>query len=565
MPVVLANPSDPFFVVAREFSELLSAPLLTTEKADPARARASTYLVASSPFLDQRLVRHLKDSGLASLGIVSAPNLGQAREVCFRLAEDRSHCIAKSWIATSGLMSEALAGDFEFIDTGAVKADDFRVLTRAHAGLGLVVGHGREDVCYFENFAICGQTSGLACGSCTPDECPIHKTKIFGNEVGAELLIVFSCYAGRIGEGLFPPECRLSLSLLQGSSRSIIAPAGLLTLTSDLIAVAVRAFLTGSSPADIANLCEDFHRINTGEHIELNVFGDPGVSGTVVRNMRVSARQGRKDVERLAGHLRCIESGLKSLRSLGLLPEEGEELALALERSFDKLGRLAHQVAAGRSFGQKLVSIADDFRALAKGMEEQVMQTLMWSVGERYFWLAEHYDWFKRVENDSGVCPQCLNDTRLETFRHPFETTDDRIRVSCERCGVIEDRGRSGASVTLPRYKTEVSSGNNVMIELETTISGPTKDLLIGAAINSGASLVKYSEVRYESGRVDNLPCRLREGGTVTIRIYISRPRAGIYVAKVFAVRDLHITEASSPISFLGDAAGYTKSCDDQG
>ena len=60
----------------------------------------------------------------------------------FQGAASLSPASPPPWIATSGLMSEALAGDFEFIDTGAVKADDFRVLTRAHAGLGLVNPNG---------------------------------------------------------------------------------------------------------------------------------------------------------------------------------------------------------------------------------------------------------------------------------------------------------------------------------------------------------------------------------------------------------------------------------------
>lgn len=193
--------------------------------------------------------------------------------------------------------------------------------------------------------------------------------------------------------------------------------------------------------------------------------------------------------------------------------------------------------------------------AAQREVEDAVLESILRRTRKTYFWMASFYsDRVCRMRRD-GRCPLCQTPAREEWFEHPFRRLAPRIRLTCARCGIVQDRAETGPLVRLspPRVSAE-AGGISVRTDLEIEATGET---VLAACVNKGGRVIRGADWT-ESGSEQrlSLPTRLagERKGSIQLRLVGAKP--GIYFVKVFAIANLQLTEASAPFPHflhLGD------------
>lgn len=545
---VFSDPRDLYWPIAERLAYKLSIPLVSVLEAKETTSYRSAYLFCSPKSLEQEIVQRMNRRGLA-LGILSAPNIDVARQVADRFGSEKPGARQSPWVAgNTNVLPQIVREDVQLIDTSVVDCDDFLSFMSSRASFGLIIGHGREDVCYFDNLAICGQARELPCDSCSPTNCAIQKPKVPADALSARVLFVLSCYAGKIGDGLFPPECRLSQSMLQGGASSVIAPAGIVTMTSELVSFVLESLENGLGPWELARVVEEYQQASIGETIELNVFGNPGT--TSYPRPSLDGVFKKAQFHPLIDEVARINEGAKALEALELLEGRSSDLSNALENSANKLSRLSRYSISNPETNSRLKKIVGSFVGLSQEIEEDIIDLLVKRSTSGYFWVAECYDWFVRHQSLVTDCIKCGSTAKSETFTHPWHRQQSRIRVTCSRCGVVEDRSSAGPRMRIAQHsciRNQIVTSVELKL-LETDGIGA----LVGASINNAREMLNHAEIVFPSGHVERLPCRLQEPGPYTVKLsLLAEIPDGVHVAKIFASKSMHLTEASTPIPLL--------------
>ena len=135
-------------------------------------------------------------------------------------------------------------------------------LQKNRTQLGILVGHGREDVLYLSKIAICGKNkSSTLAPSCTPTNCPYPQEKFPVRNFNAKYLCILSCSAGKIGSGLFPMSSRLGFGSIESSSLACITTRSLFTLDNDLVEEFLECLEHPTTLGALAKKIGDFYEI----------------------------------------------------------------------------------------------------------------------------------------------------------------------------------------------------------------------------------------------------------------------------------------------------------------
>jgi hypothetical protein len=528
----------------------------------------SVTLIASWKRINHTLIQLLRSSLLISgkrrrnFGLITGLSLEMLEEFATRSTIPPSTDLAPGWIlADAKLLSNIRCSSRQLL------AGDLMPATLPHAikpiaDFGVLVGHGREDICYFSSFAVCGQSSLTnAVRPCHPDQCPYKLPKIYADKVTARIIVLLSCSAGKIGNGLFPSVCRLSLSSLSGGTTVCLAAHSLFTLTPGLVEYIMSLLEEGVSVGEVARLAGEWHEIATGEPDPFIVFGDPDVapyrkainkSSLVSQHWSLANTDSLKKIENISDRLANIYEGLETLKILELLPKIGFSLKLLIDEKEKTLTHLISIAKSNERARQHLESIWSKIELISQEVESTLIHQLVEKSLDDYFWLTSQYTHYVMIERRELACILCSSPAVQERFNHPFRSLNSRVRLTCSRCGIIQDYPINGSRIYINSVNIQ-NEKDEFQAFLEMEIDSVNMIGLLNVAINKGRKLLDKSEliVSVEPEKHFDLPCRVVPSGREQIRLHIRAITQGVYFAKVFWIEDLQLTVASAPISVL--------------
>ena len=553
---IFIHRTDPSFLLVKNSTSALEVQLITIEDIEaPFDDCPPSLFVSSSKELSQESVIQLKNSGVEVCGIITSKSPAGIIRLLRRILSSKKKFHTSGWVCGNEKQLLHLPENVRKLNTDIMSIDFFLGEIGVDAMYGILIGHGREDVCYWEHFAICGQECNSPVSACAPTYCHIPKPKINMKWCQAGILLVLSCLAGKIGHGLFPAECKLSSTYLASGGRAVIAPTGLLTVTPELVITAIYLIESGVPASQIALQLHEYQREFIGEFVTFNVFGDPTAfvsqeyMGTKPSSPLVSKISTLKDRDQL---LRYLE-GLTSLATLKLLSTEAVSLRDTLQYSLDTLGKLSYQIEKGRQPRSRFIDFYSEFREECTKIENEVAMQLFKSTNNGYFWLLERYDWFERDSGPDGQCGLCGSRTTSTKFSHPLQACTPRLLVVCENCGVIEDRDTLGvtASVTALSVLKRQNGSVGAVADIKVSSFKMGKEIVISINVNNAANSLKRSYIREISTNSSLQPFKQKFKNEYRFQIELDGCPPGVYILKIFLLSELHLTIASAPISTL--------------
>ena len=423
--------------------------------------------------------------------------------------------------------------------------------TSATAPFGVITGHGREDICYFNKFAICGQHTALENKPCNPCDCPYDLPKVHGDTFAARILVILSCSAGKIGSGLLPSNCRIHLSCQTEHVDAIIAPVGLFTITVNLVEYVTKLLLEQKTVGEIAHAAENAQKILTGENVTFAVFGDPNISAELTSN-RKSPRALIKPTDKIA--LEALRSKIshladqaENLSSLSINDGTVDKFLNAQRSGAKSIGRLLKKAHTEPKCGEILSALVKDMTQTGDRIDETVVACIIEKTRRQFFWLSHHYDWYVFKRETFNRCYICASAASIRTFVHPFRTTDVRHRTTCERCGVTEDRaGNQPISTRVEISILRGSAATEVRLALKTT--KPIAQSFVDVGINNSKQL-HYTASAILGPREIALPARFTLEDEFHIRLILSNPVNGCYFVKICLAASMQLNILSIPIA----------------
>ena len=279
---VFAHPNDDVYMVAKKFA------IKTHQQFEDWNSELSwpqisirTYpvyftIILSNKFVNDDLLENLNlkvAKGILRYGIIT----GNKEAIIHQLKKPSNTTNkSKNWL----LADNKFVTKKNFKNIEKLNATSFSNLQKRLArrsAVGIILGHGREDVVYFESYALCGwNTTGSAISICKTDYCPYPQKKILASTIAAEFVALLSCSAARISNGLFPLEYNLVNSLMGANTKACIAPFKLFTIRDGFIEYFVRLLESHLCISDIVYHLGSWYKSATGEENPFIALGNPG-------------------------------------------------------------------------------------------------------------------------------------------------------------------------------------------------------------------------------------------------------------------------------------------------
>lgn len=434
----------------------------------------------------------------------------------------------RPWILLPDDMATLTGTHAQAIQGSRVGAQQLRALADRRADYAMVVGHGREDVLSFGARGLCGQAStGSSSARCRPDSCSYSFPKSGADALRAEVLLMLSCNAARLGVGLMPPDCRLALRAARHCA-AVVAPTRLFTLSSNLVRLMDAACHRGCSAAEIAELANEYQSSHYGEGNVFAVLGLPWMRSGALR-------PGLKTLAAVLPHASSAWAELdEQQRILDYL------LQLALVG--DSCARVNHLV-------QRIVNAGEtDAAALSVGAQatgvllELAAHELQDRTEARPYWLSSTYVARAAGMETLASCVVCSQPAVWSSLLHQRHGHLNRSRLTCLRCGVVLDRPSAAIWRTL-RWTQETgdsrkqSSSPRLCLKLH-TLACPQRPLWLAIGINGSAR----DSFRVRGGSIQRLSSRYTK-----LDIRFAQPRPGTYFVKAYVLGPSGIAELAFP------------------
>lgn len=560
--VVLADPRDPAYEIAIRHSHRHGRALRQWTLGEPppplSPQGGSVTLVASWSLLEHSTVeslrRHLGPAAdRRPWGVLTGATLSMIGNLADRLVPVPTEIRRPGWVLASRQIIDRIACPARTLIAEALTLTSLREATHKGAHFGVIAGHGREDVCYFANFAICGQSTCLKSRPCAKDHCPYLLDKIYADEIAARITCLLSCSAGRIGAGTLPSSCRLALSMLLGGAAACLAPTSLFSLSTGLIEYVVQLLLDGKPVGEIARLAAVWYEKATGDQDPFVVFGDPEVTsaerlatGTGTLHWRLADEQECLAVDQIASQLHDTVSGLERIQALGYLSEDGEALKTILARQDHQFAELIQLARSSDQLRAELGKLWSRIAPLRDEVELSIVRDMALRAQTEYMWLAGSYRAYSLHKGNDTTCSRCGSQARQDSFLHPFRSGLGRRRINCTLCGIVEDHGAGGVCLVNALWQKEFSQ-----IALDVEADSAPRYGALAVTINKGDGVfVRSTLLGQDHGEMQvRLPARARLSKRTRIQIDLHKPRSGVYYVKLFWIERLELTECSAPVA----------------
>ena len=563
--VVLSDPEDAFYEIAVEYSRTSGRALRHwrsgTLPPKLAASGGSIVIVMSLPHLTHPMImslsRNLSINGYRkrNFGIVTGETAEAVQRYLDKLQiSDKK--LEPGWVLGDAQILSNIYCETQQHPANLMQLETVLEVIEKQSEYGLIVGHGREDVCYFPSFAICGQRKTSDFQPCVPHNCPYPQSKIHPDQINAQVVVWLSCSAGKIGKGLFPFGCRLALSSLAGSAVACIAPEGLFTLKPGLVEYVLNNLNQGYSVGDIATLACNWHYQATGEFAPFLVFGDPDIHVGGERlapdhdpklRWNLADESEMSALAQVRDGLKRMVAGIEMLEQLDLLPDSGIHLKNTIGSDQSIILRLINLAPTHSKARQQLLATWSHCRSIMSDVTEHLVDNVSKQVDSGYFWLASHYSSYLVRSRMNEPCALCGSDATEEVFEHPFRPSWSRVRVTCSRCGIVEDRPVDGVSIRIASIRYSACSNSlDMRMQVNNFNKGAHGMLFVG--INNGRGALETARLLSSNQTAKPvLPDTVDLANPLHIELLLNPVPQGVYFVKVFWVEHLQITVASAP------------------
>ncbi|MFN3249411.1 hypothetical protein [Roseibium album] len=422
------------------------------------------------------------------------------------------------------------------------------VLSR-QARFAIIAGHGREDILSVgSRKAFCGRrlrTGGASAPDCHKNACSYPQVKIPIEGINAEILVLLSCNAGRIGDGLMPASARLALTASR-TCRAVIAPRRLYTHHEVLTDLVLALLLRGGSAADVVRAANALQLEVYGESDVFVIFGDPDAAPQELSCPKTHTRPEVSDRFVMPEKIGNVIEFIDDMASAGIAHADLD----AVRPAASKLETLLHSAIVPQeiiSKGQRLL-----------GLLEWLLQTTAQEILERtatgYFWFSSRY---RLLPGDESVieCPLCRSACYEQEFAHVRMKSRNRVRQTCSVCGIVEDR--PARDTTILTFDTNlVRSACRSATEIKLSVTKVTGAAYLALGLNGVGAIIDGLPVLKVGTTPATDPIALEAGATeLTITVETDVLRPGLFFLKVYVVSLAGIAEHSLPIRTWTDVS----------
>jgi hypothetical protein len=539
--IILFQPERGLEVAAQRLSAMLGAASLEIGALDAVRApraRSAIILAVQDEELEnlyRAAAARLRAMGCSSIGLVagleSGETVAQARQL-----EERPSRGGRPWLLSNERRCGVTADLVELVDPDTMDELTWQGLARRRADFALIIGHGREDILYLGSTAFCGLRTDLGADKlpdCRPHDCCYPQTKRSIADLNANILVLLSCNAGRIGPGLMPASARIGLTAAR-SCRAVVVPQRLYTHNPALTSLILDLLLAGASAGDVAASGNAFQKSRYGEDDVFILFGDPEQcsEGTPQRSPAGIGRV--DDARRAALGVGRIIGFAEACQSLGLAGADIEALAAAslrLEQHFHR----AFPPAGSFAVGEELLRLFDD---AMRGVADQVALR----VAQGYFWLSNGYNLLRASERETA-CPNCDRPAARQEFQHSRLAHCARARLTCPVCGIAADVPlREHSSI-----RARPASPGDASLTVEIDLAQGPGYLAIG--LNGfGTRAYGNDAIRFGASPAPSVIPLKVGANAFQLSVELQDLRPGIYFLKLFAITSSGVAERSIPL-----------------
>lgn len=502
-----------------------------------------------------------------SHALITAPSIQEIRSLAGRLFSSPKEKVGPGWImGDESILAHVRCPErLRTLLTDRLALDEVRRQVSQPADFGVIVGHGREDVCYFEKMAICGQRTTCHTAPCDPVACVYRKPKLHADEIRARMILYLSCGAARVGEGLYPPACRLVVSSLAKYPHALLGPLGIFTLSSGIVEVLLEALFSGAPLGVVSKECGSWYQSTYKESNPFVVVGDPTISvgcpartygytkrfidsSALVDKPSVDATEPQRSVTEYAAYLGIVLERLETLREFGISTEAVDELRCALAGKSETIARL---LTVSEGSGEARASLIEFMTRVEEAVDAcdcQLADELTRRSQERFFWLSSCYPWRVLVVSRPVQCPICAGDAEEKTYEHRVRPCEARIRYICSRCGIVSDYPSQGVRIAIGSKR--VLRQPATRIDLTIKLSGllPDGPVAVSGAVNGSGKTLKGRLIHRRKAWPCPSSVRPLDSETLCIRWTGERLLSGVHFAHVYGVMCLGVSEASAPI-----------------